>query len=77
LPMSVSEKVPMGMEIEHPKTRSDEFLLGPRILSVPDTKDSMAAFETWDNEFKRMEKEMKKMRKDMFGHLKNFEKRLF
>jgi len=65
------------MEIESHRPRSDEFLLGPRILSMPDTKDSMMAFETWDNEFKRMEKEMKRMRKDMFGHLKNFEKRLF
>jgi len=37
----------------------------------------MEVFDRFDDDFRRMEKEMKKMRKTMFNTLKGYETRLF
>jgi len=75
------------MEIETPSPTSPHETTEPspaqirpeqmKIKTQPEFRESLGVFDTFDREFKRMEKDMKELRRSMFDHFRGYENRLF
>jgi len=75
------------MEIETPSPTTPQETTEPspsqirpeqmKIKTQPEFRESLNVFDQFDGEFRRLEKDMKRMRKSMFDHFRGYESRLF